>query len=292
MDCGRILDQLSAYVDGELSKNDFIDVESHISDCAACRAELAALNALVRATVQIEAIEPPSSLRSRIAAATTHKRKTNWITVTKQMISARPIAWAGALASAAAALVLFVNLGNVNIDEPVAQHTSKPQAYSPATAPLIISKEAEDEPATMEPSPIVVANKTPPPIRSNRPASAKAKKQTTAVALAPKPTIPKAVKAAEPVVVETHTVKPQLDEIIVEDTTQAEAATTITIEEHKQLNTKTAAKNADSEHAKIAASPAVSNDNAEQWIEEMKAEAAMHRKGRQSSVVSVINARF
>ncbi|NLN78398.1 MAG: hypothetical protein GX141_05740 [Armatimonadetes bacterium] len=289
MDCCGIQDQLSAYVDGELSKSDLIDVELHLSSCAECRAELAALEMLVRATVKLEEVDPPSSLRSRIAAATTQRRKVDrWAAVVQRVISVRRIAWAGAIAGAAAAAVLFIGLGNVGIDEPIKQSAAKSPLSGPISTP--VTKQVAVEPLAVEPSPVVAMETA--PRRVQRSVTVKATKKTTIVALAPKPTIPAVIKKTEPVVVETHSPQPQPDNIVMDDTTHAQEVVAITVNGPKLEAENTNTKSKQNEQSRIASSPAVSNDNAEQWIEEMKIEAAMHRKGRHSNVVSVINARF
>lgn len=290
MDCCGIQDQLSAYVDGELSKSDLIDVELHLSSCAECRAELAALKMLVRATVKLEEVDPPSSLRSRIAAATTQRRKVDrWAAVVQRVVSVRRIAWAGAIAGAAAAAVLFIGLGNVGVDEPIKQSAAKSPLVSSVSAPAA-TKQAVVEPLAAEPSPVVAVETA--PRRVQRSITVKTAKKTTIVALAPKPTIPAVIKKTEPVDVETHSPQPQPDNIVMDDTTHAQEVVAITVNGSKPEAASTAKTDTQNEHSRIASSPAVSNDNAEQWIEEMKTEAAMHRKGRHSNVVSVINARF
>ena len=54
-------DNLSAYVDGELTAAIREDVESHLEGCAECRAELASLRSLVSLLHQVPQIEPRRS---------------------------------------------------------------------------------------------------------------------------------------------------------------------------------------------------------------------------------------
>jgi hypothetical protein len=60
-ECDKIREELSAYVDDELSPGDRGVVESHIEGCAACQQELESLRATVDLLNRAPVVEPPRS---------------------------------------------------------------------------------------------------------------------------------------------------------------------------------------------------------------------------------------
>lgn len=109
MDCNRVRDLISEYVDGMLTGHTVEAIEAHVSGCAECAKEVAVLKAIVHEAGQVTALEPPTELRQRIAAATTSRphatgAAVEWLVA---LVSARKAQWA---AGAAAAGVLAVGL--------------------------------------------------------------------------------------------------------------------------------------------------------------------------------------
>jgi anti-sigma factor RsiW len=68
MKCEAAKPLLESYLDGELERDAVDDLESHLAGCAACRAELAALEALRGALRAIPKRRAPAELRARVAA--------------------------------------------------------------------------------------------------------------------------------------------------------------------------------------------------------------------------------
>lgn len=291
-DCSRIENLLGEYIDGELSGSDFIDVENHLSVCADCRAELAALRMLITASNEIEAVQPPTELRMRIAAATTQKERGGglWVALRERFFSFRPIAWAGGAGLAALALMLVVSFGRIS--EPTKQIATQPKPAVPVTASPTLPQTAPERIASAEPIP-AKASVAAPRTLARRVASKKSANRPAVVAFVPKTIVVPKTEAARPIVAEIKKTEDAAEQsIVVDDTTTAQTMADLPVTD---TDTKTVADSQKSQNpdlTRIASSPAISNDNAEEWIEEMKSKAAMQRKGRPSNVVSVINARF
>jgi len=74
VDCGRVLDQVYEYLDGELSATDLDHIREHLLDCTPCLAQYdldVALKALVRRSCRESA---PADLRERIMLKITEVR--------------------------------------------------------------------------------------------------------------------------------------------------------------------------------------------------------------------------
>ncbi len=59
-------ERLTAYLDNELSPNDRSALESHLSHCEACRAELVLLRSAIASMASAASIEPSADLRRRV----------------------------------------------------------------------------------------------------------------------------------------------------------------------------------------------------------------------------------
>jgi anti-sigma factor RsiW len=68
MNCEAAKPLLESYLDGELDRTAIDGIETHLSTCAACRAELAALEELRGALRALPRQRAPSELRARLAA--------------------------------------------------------------------------------------------------------------------------------------------------------------------------------------------------------------------------------
>jgi len=68
MKCEAARPLLESYLDGELDRPAVDEVEAHLGSCAACRAELAALEALRGAIRALPRQRAPADLRARVAA--------------------------------------------------------------------------------------------------------------------------------------------------------------------------------------------------------------------------------
>lgn len=66
MECCKVREQLSCYMDKALDEHTLELIEAHLAQCASCRRELTSLTALVEAAAGIENVEPPAELRDSI----------------------------------------------------------------------------------------------------------------------------------------------------------------------------------------------------------------------------------
>jgi anti-sigma factor (TIGR02949 family) len=66
MRCKKAIEQLSAYLDGQLTAPEREAVRSHLAECARCRAELEALERTARALADLPRLQAPSDLRDRV----------------------------------------------------------------------------------------------------------------------------------------------------------------------------------------------------------------------------------
>jgi mycothiol system anti-sigma-R factor len=74
VDCGKVLDQVYEYLDGELGPNDLAHIREHLLDCGPCLQQYdldEALKALVRRSCRESA---PADLRERILVKITEVR--------------------------------------------------------------------------------------------------------------------------------------------------------------------------------------------------------------------------
>jgi anti-sigma factor (TIGR02949 family) len=67
MKCDAARQQLASYLDGELDRAAVDEIEAHLPACAACRAELAALEQLRNALRAAPRLRAPAQLRQRLA---------------------------------------------------------------------------------------------------------------------------------------------------------------------------------------------------------------------------------
>lgn len=66
MECRKVKEWLSEYLDGMLDEEASALVQTHLSECADCRKEYASLKALVRELGTMEAVSPPADFLDRI----------------------------------------------------------------------------------------------------------------------------------------------------------------------------------------------------------------------------------
>lgn len=131
MDCSRVTERLSFYLDGVLDEHTLELVEAHLSICPHCRQELAFLKIMVEAAGEIESINPPAGLRTRIATAIREEavpvgllpRITRWTAAWS-----RPV-WIGVGSTAAAcAAVAAILIALHPVQQPIAMKPSSHQS--------------------------------------------------------------------------------------------------------------------------------------------------------------------
>ena len=68
MDCKKVIKQLSAYLDGQMTAAKREAVRSHLAGCARCRGELEALDRAAYAVADLPRLQAPSDLREKVMA--------------------------------------------------------------------------------------------------------------------------------------------------------------------------------------------------------------------------------
>jgi anti-sigma factor RsiW len=76
LNCSRVLARLSAYMDGEMTGAESLQVREHLSLCADCERELAKLQAVKDALACLRPVEPPFGLEERLSAKVFDGRRT------------------------------------------------------------------------------------------------------------------------------------------------------------------------------------------------------------------------
>ena len=66
MDCARIKEMLSEYMDGTLDESSRPRVEDHLSTCKACKEEYEALKAMVHELSSLEPVEAPEDFLRQV----------------------------------------------------------------------------------------------------------------------------------------------------------------------------------------------------------------------------------
>ena len=66
MNCHRLNNLLSAYIDGELTGVEMIEIRRHLSDCPGCQGDLDQLRATKRLVGRLATVRPSDDLASRI----------------------------------------------------------------------------------------------------------------------------------------------------------------------------------------------------------------------------------
>ena len=100
MRCEDVRDQLSAFLDGELSPSKAGQIQAHFDSCPACRAEAELLERTIRTVKELPAVEAPSGLREGVLASIKAEGS-------EGEAAARPAPWR-ALWPAAAAIIIAV----------------------------------------------------------------------------------------------------------------------------------------------------------------------------------------
>jgi len=107
MDCKRDREEIGAFMDGELEGAARAELESHLSTCASCRAEVAAHDRLASAFSALAPVTPPGDFEARFWARVAREREgaetswTSWFTWRRIL---------GVAVATAVALLLFMPL--------------------------------------------------------------------------------------------------------------------------------------------------------------------------------------
>ncbi len=119
MTCGDVREQLSAWVDGELSLEAAHALDAHLATCSSCRARASSMRALKHAIARLPSLEaPPGAVHARIDALRFEKPRRGQLT--------RALAGAALVVAVAATALHFAGRGahadHLSADQLVADH--------------------------------------------------------------------------------------------------------------------------------------------------------------------------
>jgi len=285
MECGKIKEQLGFYIDEALDERDRAAVEDHLAKCAACRAELAALSTLIKATRGIEDIDPPSGLRQAIAAVTTQREKASVVDSLLAVFAPKALRWAAGFAGVAVLLVGLI-MSWLSWQVP----TSSPMPRKPAAGTRANLVPTRPAPVTTALAPTLPASTRDKAVF--RPRQPRQSVRLRTVAQHGLPPIPNIKPSAKTTVVPAAPALGESDAEVygVDDTTVARTVTTEDIRPPERA-AATETPRVERIPIKVASAPLPKEEEVAQWLRDAKTAAEMHRHG--SSVgVSLINARF
>ncbi|MDO8588101.1 MAG: zf-HC2 domain-containing protein [Armatimonadota bacterium] len=292
--CEQVVEMLSEFVDGELAKTEVLMVTEHVDHCESCARELALTQRMLTVASSVGQVEPPATLKARIAAATVESA-TPLRKLTERVVSAlRPVRIGLAAGAAVAASVVFLAVKTPN------QPSTTESARGGDNKVERIAKPVQT-PTTdvIEKS---VASSAPQPVKTAGNAVHKWRRPgVTNVAVAPEKKIvePKmAVADAAPVVAqkaapkpaapdtsETTANAPETPVTTVAAAAEKPAETTPAVvaetEAKKDKPTESAAK---PEPVKVAGRPAVPNGDDRAMIRSLKQQMRLQKKGEGVSV--------
>jgi anti-sigma factor (TIGR02949 family) len=119
MRCKKVIAQLSAYLDGQLTAAEREAVRSHLTGCAQCRAELEALDRTAYAVADLQRLRAPADLRDKVLA------KLDGVTPAEARHPRWRMYW-GVAAAIAFAIVIMI------LTAPPAPHRAELAAAAPA----------------------------------------------------------------------------------------------------------------------------------------------------------------
>lgn len=141
MQCRRIQNKLSEYLDGELSPAERSQVQAHLQGCADCRAEAAALRRTAMMARDLGGFEPPPTLAYRLDPAI----------IAQRAAAPEPVSWgarlrgilvpAGSFATVAASLALAISImGRPPV--PISPAGNAPANVANGTGPSYVQQNA------------------------------------------------------------------------------------------------------------------------------------------------------
>ena len=287
MECGRIREQLGFYIDAALDEHDMSEVAKHLAKCAACRAELAALTTMIETARGIEEVDPPEGLRAAIAAATTQRsvHKTPVLARLRAAFAPKALRWAAGFAGAAVLIVAMV----ISSQTPEVPRASLARTQSPArTHAQVVRSRPGPETAALTPA-------TSASTRDTTSIATKRRSRTFRVhAIAQRGPSPALTgkSASKPTIAKSSPASSESDANVygVDDTTVARTVTPADIGGPERVVVQDSPK-PEPVSVKVASTPLLKQDEAAEWIKDVKTAAAMHRRGNPVGV-SLINARF
>lgn len=297
--CAQAAEMLSAYVDGELPARQEGIVAEHLANCEPCAAELRALSGLVQAAGAIDLVTPPADLRERIMAAAAKESAPRfalgyWL---RDLSAGRAAQWAGA-GIAAVVIVAGVLVGTPNETRQAGRATMKHEqpvpvakGNSPATGtvPAVVETprevvESSGQAAQEARSARVIGN-----AKQHRARTTSGRVSGTTSA---KPPAAKPVAKAHPRPV-SHADGTTDDGSHAETNTAAPVEVAVaTSASEPTPEVKYGGNEGPAPLIKVAAAPNLSFEPDEEWMERMKARAAMRNADRPTGALRIISTRF
>lgn len=264
MECTGARERLSCYLDGELDEFTLELIEAHLAVCSDCRRELVLLKAVVDASMAIERLDAPSDLKTRIRGATTCAPQPVGSLIAK-LWRAAGLRWAGGAVTAAVGAAVLVAI-----------MLSAPQAPKPAEP---INSAQPSPRAAAQPAPSAAPASVSPTVETAPPIE---REERTRIAFKPS-TIAKAVKpharATKPGKhVPAAAIKPDGEPDNVAETPVSETPTPDPNGVAETPN-PAPAEHKPARPTELASAPAVASDDPESFIQQMKASAAMRKRG-------------
>lgn len=296
MKCIDVQNAMSEYLDDAVDALTALHIETHMENCPECASELEAMRNVVHASMMVEDLTPPPSLRSRIAEATTDRKEKqlaplffNWL---REMVSARGMHTASTALVTGVVVLGIIAVSHQDINEPASRYIS-----IPSEKPAVEAKMAEP-PAVKEDinakSPVYVSERPAAHPKVERHSFSVRCRKPVAVASAAvskhaeslKKAVPQKTIAVQPVNKENQAKNIDYEADIDPDSTTV--ATSVENEPAVQTNTEQRGKTNSQE---IASAPALVRDNPKEWIKEVKERAAL-RSNNRSGGIQVFSTRF
>lgn len=119
MECGRVKELLSEYIDGSLDAQVGAAVKDHVSICNGCKEELASLSAMVEELGSLEPVKAPADFLEKIHERMEHRFRLYWII--RKLFVPFHIKIPLELAAAATMAILVIAVLNIQQTEKIAQ---------------------------------------------------------------------------------------------------------------------------------------------------------------------------
>jgi anti-sigma factor (TIGR02949 family) len=286
--CARTGELLSAWIDGELGDKQRALVSAHLAECEDCAAGAESLRVLTSIAGSIEQVEPPASLRARIAAAVASEPFQRGILARlREALAVGSLRWAGA--AAAAGLTAVIAISTFSGPEETAHKAKDPDVSAPAQTAAVVSKPKHQ--------PAVVAA----PDRDPRQAASRSTSAPVRLGGKPRKTVSgidtasSAAKAAVPLPTFKHSVPRPVE---TEPETQVEAVVADSKPEPEEITVVSEPRSEPEPEPAKPDRPVVTRvattaftEDAKEWLKEIKTEAVM-RKGESRGGIQLVTSRF
>lgn len=286
-ECAACLDMLSEYIDGELAEADRTAVEVHLASCEFCAEELAMLRETVVSMAMVAEVEPPASLRGRIAAATTGRTRVAPVAALRDwvgsLITMPRLGWAaGTVAAAAAVASIWILQPGTNPAKPVATVT-------PVTPPSVVAETPKPKPASTVEVTITPAEKAVAVAVHKSARKINASQSNIRVAMIRKIETAEKPGASKPAIA-AHSANPTAEPESAKVTPEAANVEEVAIKPTEETSAEKTPQHEESK-MKIAISPGKIETN-DEFFKDVKMSAQMRQRVDGAIKVDVINTKF